>query len=369
MSTKPPWTLDRIVKAIIALTILGFLFWLVAKLSDVLIPFGIAFLAAYILNPIVKKIELKLKSRPLAVAIVLIALFVFVTTALWLLIPLIQNEAVRAADLLKRTIYDASVSEQAIQWMPESIWQKLRSYLGSLKFIDLVEQKDTLSVIGGAISNLLPRAFSILSGTLNFLLWILGFTIILLYLVFLLLDYDLFVKQSQELIPTVIRSDILEFIKLFDQAMSQYFRAQALVAFTVGVMFSIGFSIIGLPLAIVFGLFVGLLNMVPYLQIASIPLAAILAILHAFDTNTSIGQILFLVVLVYAIVQIIQDGFLVPKIMGNITGLSPVMVLLSLSVWGKLLGFFGLIVAIPFTCLVLAYYRKAIHKDVRQRHI
>lgn len=366
MTTNKTWTLDRIVKTIIALSVMALLFALIAKLSDVLIPFGIAFLAAYILNPAVKLLEKRIRSRPIAVGLVLVMVFFLLSVSLWILVPMIQSEAVRAGELIKRTLYDASISEQAVQWMPETIWRKIRDYLGNLTLITLIEQKDTISVVSNALSNLLPRAFSILSGTLSFLLWILGFAIVLLYLVFLLLDYDLFIKQTRELIPGVVRADVLEFIELFDQAMNQYFRAQSLVAFIVGIMFAVGFSIIGLPLAIIFGLFVGALNMVPYLQIASIPLAAILGVMHAFDTNTPIGRVLFFVVLVYGIVQVVQDGFLVPRIMGNITGLSPVMVLLSLSIWGKLLGFFGLIVAIPFTCLILAYYRKAIPKETRE---
>ncbi|MGF1638362.1 MAG: AI-2E family transporter [Cyclobacteriaceae bacterium] len=138
--------------------------------------------------------------------------------------------------------------------------------------------------------------------------------------------------------------------------MSMYFRAQTLIASIVGVLFAIGFSIINLPLGIVFGLFIGVLNLVPYLQLVSLLPATFLALIYSLDTGTSYLMYLGLVMLVYVVIQLIQDGFLVPKIMGNATGLNPAVILLSLSIWGKLLGFFGLLVALPLTFLLKSYY-------------
>jgi predicted PurR-regulated permease PerM len=111
-------------------------------------------------------------------------------------------------------------------------------------------------------------------------------------------------------------------------------------------------------LGILLGLFIGLLNMVPYLQIIGLIPAFLLALIHALEMGGDFWMILSLTGLVFAVVQIIQDAILVPKIMGRVTGLSPAMILLSLSIWGKLLGVFGLLIALPMTCLLLAYYRR-----------
>jgi predicted PurR-regulated permease PerM len=111
-------------------------------------------------------------------------------------------------------------------------------------------------------------------------------------------------------------------------------------------------------MAILLGLFIGLLNMVPYLQIIGLIPAFLLALVHALDTGGSLWTMLALTGLVFVVAQIIQDAILTPRIMGKEMGLSPAMILLSLSIWGKLLGIFGLIIALPMTCLLVAYYQR-----------
>jgi predicted PurR-regulated permease PerM len=115
------------------------------------------------------------------------------------------------------------------------------------------------------------------------------------------------------------------------------------------------------------GLLLGLLNMVPYLQIIGMIPAMLLALFHAVETGTSVWLVLGLVGLVFAVVQVIQDAVLVPRIMGKVTGLNPAMILLSLSIWGKLLGLLGLIIALPMTCLLLVYYRRFIGSHAGER--
>ena len=140
--------------------------------------------------------------------------------------------------------------------------------------------------------------------------------------------------------------------------MNQYFRGQVLVAFCVGVLFSIGFLIIDFPAAIAFGMFIGMLNLVPYLQVVSVLPMALLAMLKAANTAAGFWPIMLGAVAVMLVVQLIQDLFLVPKIMGKRMNLHPAVILLSLSVWGHLLGVLGMIVALPLTTLLLAYLRR-----------
>jgi predicted PurR-regulated permease PerM len=140
--------------------------------------------------------------------------------------------------------------------------------------------------------------------------------------------------------------------------MSQYFRGQTSVAFICGVLFSVGFVLVGLPLGVLLGMFVGLLNMVPYLQIIGFIPAFMLAVVHALESDIGIWAALGMTAGVFAVVQLIQDAILVPKIMGKVTGLNPAMIMLSLSIWGKLLGLLGLIIALPMTYLLLIYYRR-----------
>ena len=142
--------------------------------------------------------------------------------------------------------------------------------------------------------------------------------------------------------------------------MNKYFRGQAFVALCVGILFSIGFLIIDFPMAIALGLLIGALNMVPYLQIIGFIPTIILAILKASDTGGNFWIIIASATAVFAIVQAIQDGYIVPRVMGKITGLNPAIILLSLSIWGSLMGMLGMIIALPLTTLMISYYQRFI---------
>ena len=169
-------------------------------------------------------------------------------------------------------------------------------------------------------------------------------------------------RAWREYLPPAYRERILEFVDEFQKAMRRYFRGQFVVASITGVLFAIGFKIIGLPLGILLGLIIGILNMVPYLQTIAFVPACILAVVRAADQQSSIWLMLMLVVIVFASVQLIMDGFLSPRILGHAVGLRPVVIMLAVFIWGRLLGYVGLVLAIPLTCLGLAYYRRFVLK-------
>lgn len=122
-------------------------------------------------------------------------------------------------------------------------------------------------------------------------------------------------------------------------------------------------------MGILLGFFVGLLNLVPYLQLIGLIPAVVLAAIHALETGQSFWVVMGMTGLVFVVVQIIQDAVLVPRILGKAMGLSPAVMLLSLSIWGKLLGMLGLLIALPMTCLVLAYYRRLVLAPAASRLI
>jgi len=164
-------------------------------------------------------------------------------------------------------------------------------------------------------------------------------------------------------VPRGKRKFVGEILHDVQDGMNSYFRGQSLIAFIVGILFCIGFSIIGLPLAIPLGLLIGAFNLVPYLQTIGFVPTIVMALIKSYDTGQSVWQILLLCALVFAVVQIIQDAFLTPKIMGHVTGLNGAVILLSLSVWGCLLGFVGLIIALPLTTLLVSYYKRFVLEE------
>ena len=194
-----------------------------------------------------------------------------------------------------------------------------------------------------------------------------GLTVVficILYLIFILIDYEKMAKGMVEMIPPKYRQLIGGILSDLSEGMNKYFRGQALIAGIVGILFAIGFSIMRLPLGIVIGLFIGVLNMVPYLQALGIPPCMILGLLQSADTGTGYWIILLEITAVFCIVQSIQDLILTPYIMGNRIGMKPALMLLALSIWGSLLGVAGMIIALPITTVMISYYKRfVLHTD------
>ena len=185
----------------------------------------------------------------------------------------------------------------------------------------------------------------------------------LLYLVLLLADYDHYATVWLKYVPRSQRAFLEKLSNDVAHNMRGYFRGQVLVAISNGVMFSIGFWLIGLPMPVGMGIFVGVLSFIPYIQVLGILPAALLALLQMADTGHSFWGMMALVIVVYIVVQVLQDTIFTPRIMGRIMGLSPAVVLLSLSVWGYIAGIIGLMVALPLTTLILAYYQRYILEE------
>jgi predicted PurR-regulated permease PerM len=193
-------------------------------------------------------------------------------------------------------------------------------------------------------------------------------TMVIIYTLFILLDYEQFSNGWVMMVPERYRKFAVQLVRDIEEGMNKYFRGQGLVAFCVGVLFSIGFLIIDFPLAIGMGMFIGLLNMVPYLQLVGFIPAILLAVVKAADTGESFWMIMLGVLIVFAVVQLIQDTFLTPKIMGKVMGLNSAIILLSLSIWGSLLGILGMIIALPLTTLLITYYQRYIVKLKDKQH-
>ncbi|MFW5838212.1 MAG: AI-2E family transporter, partial [Desulfovibrionaceae bacterium] len=363
-----PWTLDRVVRTALAAGLLWAVVSLLGYLNDVLLPFAVALLLAYLINPLVGVVQKKITNRGLAVAATLLGLLLAGAGLLILVLPMIGQEFSHMGQVISRMVTDSKLAERASERLPPDLWAWLKETASREQVQGFFASQDFAAMAQQGLKRLLPGAWGVLSGTLDVLLAVFGLAVILLYMIFLLLDFKRIESRWGELLPANAREQVRGFFAEFEAAMSRYFRAQFVVAMLTGVLFAVGFSIIGLPLAILMGLAIGVMNMVPYLQLVGLIPAGLLAMFHALETGQSFWVTILLVLLVAAVAQAIQDGFLVPKIMGQAMGLSPWLILLSLSIWGKLLGLFGLLIALPATCLVLAWYRRYLstgHLDFR----
>ena len=361
---RQPYTFDRAVRmAITALTITAILL-LVRYLSGVLLPFIIAVFLVYLINPMVQNIQryLHIRKRIFAVIITLICIFGIVGGIFYWMTPVFIKEMVRMANLIN--IYVEDIDYRAV--LPETIDTQLRDFLKDYNIKDYFNPENFSPII----QKVLSKFWTFLSGSFHLLSMLLGFFIVLLYVIFLLLDFDNVEKNWPNFVPEKYRSLAVEVVGDLKNGMNTYFRLQGLIAFIVGVLFSIGFVIIDLPIPFVIGMFIGLLNLVPYLQLVGLIPALLLALLKALETGHSFWHEAFLVLLVISIVQIIQDTFLVPRIMGKAYNLNPAVILLSLSIWGSLLGIIGLFLALPLTTVLISFYKKfVLHSAAEERLI
>ena len=347
-------TFDSFIRAVILGAIIIGILMLLKRLSGVLLPFFLAWLIAYLIYPLVSffQYKLRLKNRIASIFCALFTLTIIGGAAFYLLVPPMIQEFLRVKDLLIEYFSTTHTASNVPTTLSEFIRQNVD--------MRILEQMFSQENILDALKVTVPKLWALVSESINLLFGFFTVFLILLYIVFILLDYESISQGWTHLMPKKYRHTVTGILNDVKDGMNRYFRGQALVALCVGILFSIGFLIIDFPLAIGLGLFIGALNMVPYLQIIGFVPTIILAILKAADTGDNFWIIIASATAVFIVVQIIQDGYLVPSIMGKITGLNPAIILLSLSVWGSLMGMLGMIIALPLTTLMLSYYQRYI---------
>jgi len=393
------YTLDRAVRLVLSAVVLAAVLALLRYLSDVLLPFAAAVVLAYLLNPLVTALERRTKRRGLAVAVTIGGLGILGLALLVLVVPLmigqvgrfradlekLRNDlaiSIRADEPSAEATTDASTAKSETGWRElQSAWAQYRkdagvlprserlaqlraavagTYIGDFvdSAVEYTKSDEFRALLLNAAKRVAMGGWGIVTFALNLILGLTGLIIVLVYLVFLLADFPQYARTWPMFLPPAYREAIVEFLAQFNLALRRYLRGQSVVALLTGAMLALGFSIIGLPMAVPFGLFVGLLTMVPYLQAVALVPAVMLAGLRAIEGDSSfLGSVVF-TLLVFGVVQVVQDGFITPRVMGQATGLRPVAILLGVFIWGKLLGFIGLLLAIPLTCLGIAYYRR-----------
>ena len=354
---KKEITFDRFIRGLIAIIVCVAVYLLVNRLSGVLLPFLIAWLFCYLVYPIVKffQYKLKFKNRLLSIFVVLSLVAAVLVGCCYLVIPPIVQEFAT----LKEFVFNYISSDGNNATIPAVVNEFMHEYVD----MAAVESYFSVERIGELVKAALPKIWDVLSQSFSVVYILVAIFMFLVYVLFILKDYERLARGWVTLIPEKYRERVVRLAEDVEDSMSDYFRGQALVALCVGILFSIGFLIIDFPLAIGFGLFVGLLNIVPYLQTVALVPTVFLALVKAANTGDNFWWILVAAGIVFLVVQVIQETILIPRIMNKVTGLNPAIILLSLSVWGSLLGLVGMIIALPATSLLLSYYRRFLRKQ------
>ncbi len=341
------WSLTALVVIVVLL--------LMNYLSSVLLPFFVAWLLAYLVYPVVKFVQYKMHvpTRVLSIIVSLIFIVAVIVGIFYLIIPPMVDQFDKLSEVLSRYLHEKT----HIDNFPATIQQWINEH--KIDIQEFFRQEDVTE----AIRNAMPKVFSVIGKTASVVVSIAASLITLLYLFFILLDYEKLASGFIKIFPQKSRPFWRELIDDVEREMNSYIRGQSLVALCIAILFCIGFTIIDFPMAIGLGILIGILSLIPYVHgLAFIPMI-FLSLLKAADTGQNFWIIFASAVAVFVVVQAITDMVLTPKIMGKAMGLNPAVILLSLSVWGALLGFIGLIIALPLTTLIIAYYQRYITKD------
>ena len=189
-SENKPYTFDRVMRIGITVGLICGLVWLLGYLSDVLIPFAIAMLLAYMFNPLVLLVQKRITNRFAAVFISLFGVLFLIALLAWLLIPMIVNEIAHMGRILSEVVHNSTIAERAASRLPPDLWQAVKDYAERKEVQDFFRTENFWKIAETVARKVLPGVWGLIAGTASFIMGLVGLAVIGLYLFFLLMDYQ-----------------------------------------------------------------------------------------------------------------------------------------------------------------------------------
>ncbi len=329
------------------LTLVGVSYFLYL-VNDILTPFIVALVFSYFLAPVVLRFERLKFPRSIGTLISIASLFMVVIFLSFTLIPVIYKQSLVLIERISAHGSEIKVFSAGT--------------LAKLKTIDpnLVEKaENSLSDFSGNILSFVGHVLAniFLSGILavNILAIIFITPIVTFYM---LLSWESFTSSCQNLIPKKHRTTARKLIGEINTTMSGYLRGQSLVCFILGIYYAIGLSLIGVESGMALGFISGLLVFVPYAG------AIFSAVLCIIITAIQFGElsVVLIVAGLFGLGQVIEGNFLTPKLIGKSVGLNPVWIIFGLFSGGAIMGFIGVLVALPLTAVIGVIIRFALSR-------
>ncbi|WND02178.1 AI-2E family transporter [Temperatibacter marinus] len=311
----------------------------------VLLPFLAGLAIAYFLDPLADKLEERKLPRGGAAAIVLLVFFLALGGVVFAFWPIIKAQLASVSTILPKTISSLG------PWFDE-LTKSLHTNFG----IDINQNAESViaSAADKALGSLNQAISSILrngAAVLNLLMLLLISPVVAFYL---LRDWDLIVARVNGLLPPKKAADIRSIMINIDKALAGFVRGQMIVAMIMGVLYAVGWSLAGLNFSVLLGVLAGVLAFIPFVGAI---FAALLATLVAVGQFGFDGGAIGLVLLVYAVVQIVEGAFLTPKLVGDKVGLHPVWVLFAIFAGSEAMGFVGVLISVPFAAAIAVLAR------------
>lgn len=334
----------------------------VTGFQDVLLPLAIAAIFATLLRPIIEFCETKTRLNRVGGIILLFALVTLsvVATALFVVPPALNT----AGDFLKVAPDLLTTFLEWLKGLAPSIWEWLTEQLGESPQTYLMDSLEGNSeIIREALSQVQSSSGSLLAFFGSLFGKVAAYSIIPVYLFFILNgDRNIWKDIDKQLsfLPEERRADLVFLAKQFSQILVAFFRGQIIIGLLLGLVLAVGFGLVGLKFGIAIGFFLGLLNIIPYLG-TMIGILTVLPIAYFQDGGGA--PLIGLCALVFIVGQVLTDYVFTPRIMGDKTGMSPMLIIFSVFFWGAALGgLLGMILAIPLTAFFLVFWRLAREK-------
>jgi predicted PurR-regulated permease PerM len=332
--------MNKTFAVILSLVVAIFLYFL----APILTPFLAGAILAYLGDPLVNYLMRLRIPRLLSVIIVFSILFFVLVLLILLLIPLIEKQIVILTELIPGTII----------WVQANIMPWLDEHFGIQETINVDTIKATLAsnwtkaggIAAWFLSTVLHSGFALIE-------WMTNLVLIPVVTFYLLRDWNKVIAGIRHMLPRRVEPVIVKLVKDCDSVLSAFFRGQLLVMLSLGIIYSIGLSIVGLKIGLMIGLIAGLLCIVPYLGFIIGIVTASIAAFMQFGTMTSV----LCVWLVFIIGQVIESTLLTPNLVGDRIGLHPVAVIFAILAGGSLFGFFGVLLALPVAAVVMVLIR------------
>jgi len=328
------------------LLIVGFILaGLMYLLQPVLTPFIVGVFIAYLADPFADRLEARGFSRTIATVIVFVVLTIVVVGMIIIIVPLLVKQLQALVNLLP----------QLELWYNTTLLPWLQAALGlDLTAINLQSVTQKLGAqwqqTGGAVSQMVKYATQ---SSVSFLSTLGSIAMVPVVAFYMLRDFDLVLAKIKALLPINIEPRVSAFALESNEVLAAFLRGQLLVMFSLGIIYALGLSFIGLDYALIIGVLAGLASVVPYLGFI-VGIAVAMAIgFFQFDSLLPLSLILT----VFAIGQLIESFVLTPLFVGDRIGLHPVAVIFAILAGGQLFGFMGILLALPISAVIMVLLR------------
>ncbi|MGY0560877.1 AI-2E family transporter [Luteimonas sp. A277] len=330
--------------------VLAVVLWLLIALGPILTPFVMAGLLAWLCDPLVDRVERTGRSRLFGVSLVFLLMVLMVTLAMLILVPMVERQVKTLVESLP-SIREWVVGI-AIPWIEERSGFSLAAWADPQRLFDWArEHWQQAGGVAASFFGYLQRSGFV------FITWIVNLVLLPVLTFYFLRDWDLLVERVASLIPRDHIDTVARLARESDERLGGFLRGQFLVMVAQGVFYAVGLQIIGLRLGILVGLVAGLISFVPYLGAT---VGAILMLLAALVQAQGIDwQLLILGTAVFSAGQLLESYVLTPRLVGDRIGLHPVAVIFAVMAGGQLLGFLGMLIALPVAAVANVLLRYA----------